>query len=472
MNGFYTIRINFLGGIVSPGELKDLLLALKGCEVKNIRFGLRQQIIFHLSYLHETTFKQRMEALKIDFYVDSNPHPNVVSSYVSEEVFQQGNWLSEGIYKDIFDTFNYNPRLKINISDSSQSFTPFFSGHLNFVSSSHPNFWHLFVRKPKTNVVEEFGKLIFSNEIGKLAKCLEGRMMEGEEELFESLPSFISEERKEALKLPKFSLPYYEGFNRYGKKTWLGIYKRSELFSTEFLIDLCSLCLATKIGEICLTPWKSLIIKNINEKDRKSWSSILAKYDINVRHAANELNWQIEDASPKALLLKQKLIEYFNKKDLRTFGICLGIKTVPKTEVFASIMVRKRSFGLYDITHTTDYDPNGREIAYYSRWIPGFMLPQKLRKSILEFNRHIADKVTVDDMGKASKESHVFVQKELYQCQACLSMYDEEYGDVLNEIPAGTAFSELSENYCCPVCQSEKQTFQLFNQEQAGSVLA
>jgi sulfite reductase beta subunit-like hemoprotein len=99
----------------------------------------------------------------------------------------------------------------------------------------------------------------------------------------------------EPLKLPDFYLPYYEGFNKYSNKYWLGIYRRKELFPLEFLKDVCSLCLKSRIGQIYTTPWKSIIIKGIEQTDRNQWGLILSKYHLNVRHAANELNWQIED---------------------------------------------------------------------------------------------------------------------------------------------------------------------------------
>ncbi|TAG36411.1 MAG: hypothetical protein EAZ32_16955, partial [Cytophagia bacterium] len=40
-----------------------------------------------------------------------------------------------GLDKDIFDGFDYQPKLKVNISDFQQSFTPFFTGNLNFIAS-------------------------------------------------------------------------------------------------------------------------------------------------------------------------------------------------------------------------------------------------------------------------------------------------------------------------------------------------
>ncbi|KPM48633.1 rubredoxin [Jiulongibacter sediminis] len=462
MRDYHVVRVNYLGGIASPGELRNLLEILKSCEVADLRFGLRQQAVFKVSFLHEKTFFQRMEAAEIDYYIHANPHPNVVSSYVAEEVFQRGNWLSEGIYKDIFDGFDFNPKLKVNISDNAQSFTPFFSGHINFISSEKPNFWYLYFRQPKSNELIAYDNLLFSTELAEISKKIEANVLENKDPFY-ALPELISSPVKQELKLPKFTLPYYEGFNRYGKKSWLGIYRRNETFRVSFLLDLCNLCISTKIGEICITPWKSIIIKNIDTKDRKNWSSLLAKHDINVRHAANELNWQIEDDSPLALKLKSRLVKYFNKMDLRTFGICLGIKTVPRTEVFASIMVNRRKLlnliPVYDITYTLDYDPNGRKVAYFAKGIPGFQLSERLRKSVLAFNENISNKTIFEIPESKEQATSELETTSIHECGNCQTIYQKEYGDVFNQIEPGTDFDDLPDHYVCPVCFSEKEQF-------------
>ncbi len=467
MTSLQLVRFNFKGGIASPGELRDLLSALKACDITQVKFGLRQQLLAEISSSALPKLKERMAVLHTPWQLNKNRFPNLVSSYVAEEVFLRSNWLSEGIYKDIMDGFDYSPAIKINISDSRQSFTPFFSGHLNYISSDKPNFWFLFVRKPKSNEVFCHEKLIFTQEIARLSQLLEKRILSNENEtILANLPEMITENAENPLAMPRFSLPYYEGFNRYGSKTWLGIYRREEYFSVNFLIDLCSLCLQTKIGEICLTPWKSLIIKNIQEKDRALWSNLLAAYDINVRHAANELNWQIEDNSSEAIRLKKRIINYFNRKDLRTFGICLGIKTVPKTEVFASIMVSRNYsvsvpfFKRYDITYTTDYDPNGRNVAYFDRDVPAYRLPQQLRKAVLQFNERLAGQNPLPQeelLGNSAAEPKQL--HEVHECPSCLSIYDQNFGDPLHEIPAGIPFEKLPENYTCSICGENKSNF-------------
>jgi hypothetical protein len=359
MQNHYQIRINFKGGIAAPIEMQKILLLAKENQVFQVRFGLRQQMIFHISHVYGKRFGETLHYMGVDFQVDDNSHPNIVSSYVSEEVFQTGNWLTEGIYKDILDGFDYVPKLKINVSDSQQSFTPFFSGHLNFIASQSANFWYLYVRMPKTNRVFCYPKLIFSTEIAHISAFVENQILVHENNreqdidfLFSKIPAFISLLVEQPLVLPKFTLPYYEGFNRYGNKSWLGIYRRNEVFSTDFLLEICQLCQSTQIGQICLTPFKSLIIKGIQERFRDDWSKVLLKNNINVRHAANELNWQVEDDSDEALALKLKLVKAFDRQDLRSFGLCFGIKTKEKTEVYASIMVRQRRFKLFGFIPT------------------------------------------------------------------------------------------------------------------------
>lgn len=194
--------------------------------------------------------------------------------------------------------------------------------------------------------------------------------------------------------LPAFNLPYYEGLNRYQDKFWLGVCRRDEMFPVSFLKELCQLCLQTKIGQLCSTPWKTIIIKNIEEKDRVYWNSLLAKHQINVRHAANELNFQVEDNCKEGLELKNYLLKGLHANDTRTFGICIGIKTRKKSEVFSSILVRKRPsitiagiglFPVYDILCSKNFNPNERTGIIFSKGNSKFLLAKQLRRAIISF---------------------------------------------------------------------------------------
>lgn len=471
MEDFLTIKFNFIGGVVSPGDLSKILNAAKLVNINSVKFSLRQQLILHVPNHLSKLLSSYLSIIDTKYYTDESSLPNIVSSYVSEAVFQKSTWVSEGIYKDIFDSFAFEPQLKINISDNNQSFSPFFSGHLNFVSSAIPNFWHFYLRLPKTNKVYSFENLIYTHDIHKACSLLESKILSDKhiqaQQLFSSLENLIIIPNSAPLVLPKFSLPYYEGFNRYDNKTWLGIYSRWETYDINFLIELCNLCKDSKIGEICLTPWKSLVVKGIKESERPEWSRILAKYNFNVRHAANELNWQVEDDSEEALKLKMELVEYLNHNDLRTFGLCFGIKIAPKTEVYASIMIQKRRikflnliplFNVYDISYTADFDPNGRTKVFYEKGLFKYNLKEQLRRSIFFYNKKITNQKLEN---KELVEIGEPIFANYHQCPDCLMVYDEKYGDELAGIPAGIIFDNLPINYECGVCGCVKEKFEI-----------
>ncbi len=49
---------------------------------------------------------------------------------------------------------------------------------------------------------------------------------------------------------------------------------------------------------------------------------------------------------------------------------------------------------------------------------------------------------------------------EKYKCQVCGYVYDPEVGDPDNNIPAGTSFEDLPEDWVCPLCAVGKDQFE------------
>ena len=487
MKNSFTIKINFTGGIISPGDLMSILAAAELSGVKQVSFGLRQQLFIEVPNEEYNKFTGALKSKEIAFEADTDIYPNIVSSYPAEEIFITKTWLSEGVYKDIFDGFDYVPKLKINISDSKQSFTPLLTGNINWVASDNQHFWHLFIRFPKTNCIYEWPDIVYTNDIAAMTRHIDTIIFSSDKKFYDTpapdgalLYSIIMQQEYNAkpaetpVVLPAFMLPYYEGFNRVNNRYWLGIYRRDEKFSVKFLQEVCRLCLVTKIGQLCSTPWKSIIIKGIEEKDRNLWNTVLGKHQINVRHAANELNFQVEDDCKDGLALKNFLIKHLQQDDTRTFGICIGIKTRRKSEVFSSILVKRKPlftiagiefFYRYDILCAKDFNPNERTGFTFSRNNYKWLLPEQLRRAIIGFYAHKASKQEDITIKKPKKE--MLLKEELpvwiHQCPQCLSVYDATVGEPENNIAAGTAFENLPEQYCCPLCEVPKKDFRQIN---------
>ncbi|RLI77237.1 rubredoxin [Archaeoglobales archaeon] len=47
-----------------------------------------------------------------------------------------------------------------------------------------------------------------------------------------------------------------------------------------------------------------------------------------------------------------------------------------------------------------------------------------------------------------------------YECSVCGYVYDEDEGDPDNDIPAGTKWEDLPEDWVCPVCGASKDEFE------------
>jgi len=47
-----------------------------------------------------------------------------------------------------------------------------------------------------------------------------------------------------------------------------------------------------------------------------------------------------------------------------------------------------------------------------------------------------------------------------YECVPCGYIYDPEVGDPENGIEPGTAFSDLPDDWVCPVCSASKDEFE------------
>src|SRR5215204_40874 len=482
----HTIKINLIGGIVSAGDLYTIVTTAEKARVQQIQFGTRQQMIFKVSDEHIQQFNQELEQSGPCFEMDNDRFPNIISSYVTENVFANAGWLSEGVYKDILDCFDYKPAVKINIVDCDQTFVPFFTGNINFISSRAGNYWYLYIRFPKTKVIYRWKGLVYSQDIPRISKAIQEIILQ-RKSMFYDQPAadgnalysmvqlqhqFLYSEVAEELRLPEFTLPYYEGFNRYENKSWLGIYRRDELFDIRFLKDICMICLRTKIGQLYITPWKSLIVKGIDHGDRKYWDHALGKYRINVRHASNELNWQIEDLCEEGLNLKRYLIRQFDKDDVRTFGLCFAVKTQPNTGLFGSVIIRKqinasankrKNLDRYDILYTRDFNPNSKDLILFRKNIEkenlGVYLVSLCKyfydlQSQEELITHDAYREDLDISDDVSTPS-----VKIFQCKHCYTIYDSEYGDEFNSIPAGTLFSDILNSYECPTCNSPKDDF-------------
>jgi rubredoxin len=202
------------------------------------------------------------------------------------------------------------------------------------------------------------------------------------------------------------------------------------------------------------------LIKGINPGDRNDWGFILDRYRLNVRHASNELNWQIEDMCEEGLALKQHLVREFEKADLRTYRLSFAIKTQSKTGLLGSIIIKTQPSGNFEVLHTADFNPNSKNYVSYKKRVKAENLVEQLIDLCNSYYQLSQSKTKiVAPLVKEAEDLPANVDV-LYQCRHCLTVYDKAYGDELNAVPAGTAFADI-DIYTCPVCEAGKDSFEL-----------
>ena len=67
MKSAVTIKINFPGGIISPGELYNILVAAGKAGVYDVSFGLRQQLLIDVSPETVELLSEELKKLDISF---------------------------------------------------------------------------------------------------------------------------------------------------------------------------------------------------------------------------------------------------------------------------------------------------------------------------------------------------------------------------------------------------------------------
>ncbi len=464
-------RILINGGVLSPGELKHICETAESLGMNSISFGSRQDIIFP-----KDIEKKDLEELKTLQFVfpDEDEIHNIVSSYVSSDIFNNTSWLTSARYLYVIEQFKYKPRLRINITDPKQRLVPLFTGNINFIASENEDYWHLYLRLPNWRKTKMYPALIYSWDLHKVAQAIEDVLIEEPENVdtvFELVNDAIETNNRtvdKPLEVPFHPFPYYEGMNRIEDKYWLGLYWRNNLYDTTFLKEMCDLCFENKIGKISITPWKSFIVKGIPIESKLVWEKLLGRFGINVRHSMLELNWHLPVNNIEALNLKKYLVTNFDQNDISTYGLTFGITDFDHNSYnFTSIVIEKNKQpeqigdfvirDTYNLLYAKNFDPNTREYIVHVQDVDKVELPGLLMELSKLYFEQLGSEQEVNSPKTSKKET---TEEEIHQCSECMTVYHKDYGDVTQNITPGTSFEELPSSYECSVCGAPKSSYE------------
>ncbi len=467
-------RILVKGGVLSPSELKQIIVFAEALGLKAISFGSRQDIVFPLVEGQDKIVEQFPNIDLETLY--RKKYQNISCSYVASEILPTTPWVGSATYLYILEQFRSKTTLEINIADPKQPLVPLFTGHLNFIASHKEDYWYLYLKLPNWEKHQSYPVLIYTWGIGKVAAMIEKHCLEltTAAAIFERVNELVDTSNNRTidkpLEIPYVMFPYYEGMNRTASSNtyWLGLYWRNNNYYLDFLKALCDLCLDCKIGKICITPWKSFIVKGIQEHFKIKWEKLLGRFGINVRHSLLELNWHLPVANQSALALKRFIVRNFDQNDISTYGLTFGISS-PYGKNFTAIVIQQnpkpkavQNFEIrptYNVLYAKKFDPNTLEYLPYAQDVDKMELPGLLMELSRLYFEQLEENPRVHAPAIMSKEETPPLKYEVYQCSDCLTLYDERYGSPEQGIAPATSFAQLSEDYKCPICEAPKENY-------------
>ncbi|MEQ8809172.1 MAG: rubredoxin, partial [Imperialibacter sp.] len=202
------------------------------------------------------------------------------------------------------------------------------------------------------------------------------------------------------------------------------------------------------------------ILKGIEDKHRIGWEKLLGRYGINMRHSSLELNWHIPVLDNEAMELKSFLVREMDKMDISTYGLTFSIVSNKNVTLFTSVVIERNEVvggvPTYNIQFSRDFNPNLMEYQYFVKDITKEIIPPLLLELSYMYYEQLDEK-----SNERKKEAKVAFSdaKSHYQCEECLTIYDEELGDAEQGIPAGTSFKALPDDYSCSTCGASKKKF-------------
>ena len=274
--------------------------------------------------------------------------------------------------------------------------------------------------------------LIYSWDISKISQAIEESCRDAEdvEELFLLVNDTVEANNRtieKELIVPFKPFPYYEGMNKMGiKQYWLGLYWRNNKYYLNFLKDFCDFCLENRIGKICITPWKSFIVKGIPTESKLLLEKFLGKSGINVRHSLLELNWHLPVADKEALALKKFIVMNFDQNDISTYGLTFAIVTRATRKIyFTSIVIEKNKVPdmmkqysvrpTYNVLFSEKFDPNSQKYLIYAQDVDQIELPGLL----MELSKLYFEQLGENDDGMevlTRKIDEAPERKQVHQC--------------------------------------------------------
>jgi len=124
-----------------------------------------------------------------------------------------------------------------------------------------------------------------------------------------------------------------------------------------------------------------------------------------------------------------------------------------------SVIIKALPSGTFELLHTLNFNPNSKDYISYKKKIKRDVLIAELIKLCDIFYDEAMNSKPNLTVVQDNQNTDAVLFTDIYSCCHCKTYYDPYYGDEVNNIPAGTTFDQISDDYTCTVCSATKSSF-------------
>ena len=398
--------------------------------------------------------------------------PNIVTTRSVTERSHRTDWLSEGTYDTILDTFKNNPGIAVDIVDPRQTYVPLFTGQLHFVATAEPDYWMVTVNNGPNHHRTSLSNAIHSDDVAAVTSLIQENISGTSpvdlpalnDALEKALGSRVKNLDGLPLSFPTSSRPL-AGFVLDPKSDCfsLSIPLQLQDLPGPFLVDIAVFADRFGITTAHLTPWKSLLIHGIPRSQRVGFEKLLLHHRINLNSGAWDHVCLNGWATPPLDTQARRLIQALNKRLPHSGTLSLAL--VNKDDGFPDLPIIIRAettrdmWGRigrlrYSLFARENFERHNPALVLYGANISSGALIEHV---IALIDCYGAPETMRTAAPKKIKEVYRF--EEYHRCRGCGTEYSEMYGDPLGNVAVGVPFYELPDSWHCPTCEAPLSEF-------------
>lgn len=451
-----TLILQTAGGLLSAPLLRQLADTARANGAGRVRATCRQELI--LDGLPPHRVRDVWSMLPNErFRLDREDHePNIVTTAPVAGIRPGRDWLTPGVFQDLLADLPFRPQLPVSIADPVQPFLPSRMGQVSFLAMEQPDTWALEVVLPNATDTWRAPGTLHAHDLSPAIERIQRFYLrptgDPAVELFTRLEDLLRSDNGpvEEVTVPSYAPPGHAASLPMPEDGW----------PATFLQELAVWALQRDNVTLSLTPWRTLLVRGIEEEDTRTVARLCA-----VNRIPREASpWHTHVlATPECTADAHALCDALTRVSPTNPGVSLAVTSNAGSLDTHLHLERRRPAtlgGLRPARYTlTLRDLDNTRATTAERVIEGLHLPEVTTEILAWLDLRSALLAPPESVPATPMETKPAPTHDHHTCMDCLTVYDSDFGDPLAHIAPGVPFESLPDEWQCPTCGAPATQF-------------